>query len=286
MQKQISMLLQMKEWLCLNCQIQRTSGSLNQTQTKPINVPVPASPKKDVQVSLQNPSPKLGSKGDTSAKPVLSQTETIRDKSGFGLTHDQSPQPATTKEKGLGFGSSIISTASDLISSAVQDKESITPPNSRKSSAVSEASVKTSTPPASRKVPVVSEKDLHPNETKSITQKPRSEEKMSALQTSKEERVEVKEGVSLSACPLCKEKFQNNPPNFSTCTSCKMTVCNFCGFNPMPDQTEVRPYQSSKYHCVIVHHLNRMYRGSSCVMNMLLMLLECYRWQNKMQHLN
>ncbi|KAK3570482.1 hypothetical protein QTP86_019920 [Hemibagrus guttatus] len=235
---------EMKEWLCLNCQIQRTSGSLKPTQTKPINVPMPASPKKDVQakVSLQNLSPKQGSKGDTSAKPVLSQTETIRDKSGFGLTHDQSPQPATIKEKGLGFGSSIISTASDLISSAVQDKTSITAPNSHKSSAVSEESVKASTPPASCKVPVVSKKDLHPNETKSISQKPGSEEKMSALQTSKEESVEVKEGVSLSACPLCKEKFQNNPPNFSTCTSCKMTVCNFCGFNPMPDQTEVKEW--------------------------------------------
>lgn len=238
----------MKEWLCLNCQIQQTSGTPKTTQTKPIKNPAPASPQKNVQanVSLQKFSPKQGSKIDPLAKPVLSQTETIIDKSGFGVTHDQSPQPATStvKEKGLGFGSTIISSASNLISSAVQDKISITPTNSQKSSAVSQASVKASTPPASGKVPAVSEKDLFPNEAKTATQKPRYEEIISELQMSKEESMEVKEDVSLPACPLCKQNFQNNPPNFSTCTSCKMTVCNFCGFNPMPDQTEVRPCQS------------------------------------------
>ncbi|MCJ8733170.1 hypothetical protein PDJAM_G00220090 [Pangasius djambal] len=237
---------EMKEWLCLNCQMQRTAGP---PQPKPIKVPAPASPHKDVQaqVSLQNISPQQVSKGDTSAKPVLSQTETSKDKSGFGLTHDQSqspsPQPAAIamSEKGLGFGSSIISTASDLISSAVQNEASMKSPSSRKSSAVSDASIKTSTPPASRKVPAVSEKNLSSNEPKLITQQPRSEKKTSELQTTKEQSAEVRDD-SLSACPLCKEKFKNNPPNFNTCTSCKKTVCNLCGFNPTPDQTKVKDW--------------------------------------------
>lgn len=268
MHKQNSMLLQMKEWLCLNCQMQRTSGPPKPTQPKPIKVPSPALPRKDVQAQIsQNLSPQQSSKGNTSAKPVLSQTESSTVKSGFVVTHDQSqstsPQPAasTISENGLGFGSSIISMASDLISSAVQDEASMTSP-SRKSSAVSEASVKRSPPPASHKVPVVSEKDLSSNEPKSITQEPRSEEKISELQTTKEQSANVKDDVSLSACPLCNEKCKNNPPNFNTCTSCKMTVCNLCGFNPMPDQTEVGPCQSSEYYCVIVQLLHRIYRGS------------------------
>lgn len=259
------MLLQTKEWLCLNCQIQRASGPPKPIQPKLIKAPAPASPQKDVQAqaSLQNHSQKQGSIGDTSAKP-----ETSKDKSGFGLSHDKSqapsPQPAASavSENVLGFGSSIISTASDLISSAVQDKASVTPPSSRKSSAASEASVKTSTPPIPRKLPVISEIERSSNELKSIIQQPRAKEKISELQTAKEQSAEVKED-SLSACPLCKEKFQNNPPNFNTCTSCKMTVCNLCGFNPMPDQTEVGPCQSSKYLCVIVQLLHEIYRGLS-----------------------
>lgn len=245
----------MKEWLCLNCQTQRASGPPNPTQPKPIKAPAPASP----QSSLQNFSPQQGSKGDTSTKPDFFQTDTSKDKSGFGLSHDKSqasstqPAASAVSEKVLGFGSSIISSASNLISSAVQDEASVTPPSSRKSSAASEASVKTSTPPTSRKVPVVSEKDLPSKEPNSVTQHLRPGEKISEHQTTKKQQsAEVKVG-SLSACLLCKEKFQNNPPNFNTCTSCKMTVCNLCGFNPTPDQTEVGPCQSSTYLCVIVH---------------------------------
>ncbi|KAI5623839.1 protein piccolo isoform X5 [Silurus asotus] len=236
---------EMKEWLCLNCQMQRTSGPPEPTQTKPVKVPAPASPQENVktQVSLQNLSPQQGSKGDTSAKPVLHQTS--KDKSVTGPSHDKSqsssPYPAssTVSENIVGFSPTIISTASDIISSAVKDEVSMTPPSSHKSTAVADASVKTSTPPASRKDAVVSEKSLSFKELKSVSQQPGSDEKISELQIIKEQYAEVKKDESLSACPLCKGKIKNNPPNVNTCTSCKMTVCNFCGFNPMPDQTEV-----------------------------------------------
>lgn len=225
--------------------MQRTSAPLNPTQPKSIKAPLPESPRKDAQVFMKTFSSQQGSQGDASAKTVISKTETAKDKSGFGLRHDQSqspspqPAPSAVSEKILGFGSSKVSKASDLISSAVQDEASTTPLSSHKISAASEASVKTSTPPASRKIPAVFEKDPFSKEEKSIIQQPGCEEKISALQTTKEQSVEVKEDDKLSACPLCKEKFKNNPPNFNTCTFCKMTVCNLCGFNPMPDQTKV-----------------------------------------------
>lgn len=262
MLKQNSLSLQMKEWLCLNCQMHRTSGPPKPTQPKPIKVPVTASPQKNVQAqpSMQTLSPQQGSNSDTSVKPALSQTETCHEL-GHGKSESPSPQSAASavSEKVLSFGTTTISTASDLISSAVQDEASMTPPSSRERSAVSEISVKTSTPPAPRKV--VSEKDFSSKEPKSIAQQPRSEEKMSEIQTTKEQPAEVRDD-GLSTCPLCNEKFNNNPPNFSTCTSCKMNVCNLCGFNPMPDHTEVRPCQLSKYHCGIVQLLHRIYRCS------------------------
>lgn len=249
------MLLQMKEWLCLNCQMQRASGPPKPPQPKPIKAPVLDPQQKDVQASLPNRSPQQGSKGDTSAKPVLSQTEASKNK-GFELSHDKStapsPQPAasTESEKGLGFGSSIIITASDIMAPAVRDKASVKPPSRRKSSAASEASLISSTPSNLHKEAVDSKKDSS-KDPKSVTQQPTSEEKISALQTTKEQSAEVK-ADSLSACPLCNDKFQNNPPNFNTCTSCKMTVCNLCGFNPMPDQSEVGPCKSPKYICLFI----------------------------------
>ena len=47
---------------------------------------------------------------------------------------------------------------------------------------------------------------------------------------------------AVQSCPLCKEDLNmgsKDPPNYNTCTECKNTVCNLCGFNPMPHNTEV-----------------------------------------------
>ncbi|XP_059510791.1 protein piccolo, partial [Stegostoma tigrinum] len=48
-----------------------------------------------------------------------------------------------------------------------------------------------------------------------------------------------------SSCPLCKTDLNigsEDPPNFNTCTECKVVVCNLCGFNPMPHLTEVQEW--------------------------------------------
>ena len=50
-------------------------------------------------------------------------------------------------------------------------------------------------------------------------------------------------------CPLCSTTELTNPPalpNYNTCTQCRSTVCNQCGFNPNPHLTEV-----SKNHCLL-----------------------------------
>lgn len=47
---------------------------------------------------------------------------------------------------------------------------------------------------------------------------------------------------SSKLCPVCTTTELSNPPavpNYNTCTQCKATVCNQCGFNPNPHLTEV-----------------------------------------------
>lgn len=44
-------------------------------------------------------------------------------------------------------------------------------------------------------------------------------------------------------CPLCKAEINvgsGEPPNYNACTSCRQQVCNMCGFNPTPHLVEVR----------------------------------------------
>ncbi len=166
----------------------------------------------------------------------------------------------------LGFGSSFLSTASNLISSAVQDEPSTTPPTSRKGSSVSE----TTPPPGSRKGSTVSQSLFNNNTTypssrkvsettqgsqkaqpskdtkQSIGQK--QEEKTPSLQQAKEPSNTVKEDKSEThismVCPLCKVELKKD--QYNSCTECKNIVCNLCGFNPMPHENEVR-----KYHCCV-----------------------------------
>lgn len=56
------------------------------------------------------------------------------------------------------------------------------------------------------------------------------------------EKPEVAPKGAHSTCPLCKAELNmdsKNVPNYNTCTDCKTTVCNKCGFSPMPNVTEV-----------------------------------------------
>lgn len=195
---------------------------------------------------------------------------------GFGFggarSRSPSPQPAVSAVSGkvLGFGSSFLSTASNLISSAVQDEPSTTPPTSRKGSSVSE----TTPPPGSRKGSTVSQSLFNNNTTYPSSRKgsettqgsqkaqlskdtkqstgQKQEEKTPSLQQAKEPSNTVKEDKSEThiskplpkVCPLCKVELKKD--QYNSCTECKNIVCNLCGFNPMPHENEVR-----KYHCCV-----------------------------------
>lgn len=188
-----------------------------------------------------------------SSKPSESTTGKIF---GFGglteTARSRSPSPQSVSAvsgRVLGFGSSIFSSASNLINSAVQDESSITPPTSRKGSTVSQMSART-TPPSSRKgsavtpdsskiPPVGDTKPLAAqNVEKTVEKKPETKQVTAPKPPQKPAPKEVK-----TNCPLCKVELNidsKDAKNFNTCTECKTTVCSQCGFNPLPHQTEVR----------------------------------------------
>lgn len=161
---------------------------------------------------------------------------------GFGSPKTQPAAKSAESVTGkmFGFGSSILSSASTLITSAVQDESKTTPPTPRKMSTTATVSPKP-TPPVSPKMPPAKETKLPvvqksepPQQTKSIQS---AQAKVEEAPPEAPQLTQVAPKAVLSTCPLCKVKLNmgsKEPPNYNTCTECKNTVCNLCGFNPMP----------------------------------------------------
>jgi len=218
------------------------------------NLPDSKQPTSEAQIQKSNVLP---AKSDQPSKPEPPKQDSDFFSFGFGGSRSRSPSPQPTVSavsgKVLGFGSSFFSSASNLISSAVQDEPSKTPPTSRKGSTVSQSSHKTTpTPPSSRKGSVTPQNTkLNPpavgskppsTPTKEQEKPPdtatKEQEKPPDTQPSKPLQAQVKEEPP-KTCPLCKESLKKDPQNYSSCTSCKNIFCNLCGFNPNPHQTEV-----------------------------------------------
>lgn len=185
------------------------------------------------------PEPKLTSKDKPKESDHLIGTSSPKTKT----------DPAKTAEsvtgKMFGFGSSIFSSASTLISSAVQEDSRTTPPGSRKMSAPAQVSSKLSAMPqiSPKTTPPVSPKMSPAKEAK--PQKPEQSKKQEEVQKIKQENItektpgaaKISDKAGESCCPLCKAELHigsEDPPNHNTCTECKTVVCNQCGFNPMP----------------------------------------------------
>ncbi|CDQ96876.1 unnamed protein product [Oncorhynchus mykiss] len=294
---------EVKEWLCLNCQMQRALGGMEppgppmiKSQPLPSKVstpaaslkltPAPAKPqKKEIpapaaaqkEIPPPTPPPQLQHqqvpkidpktdplkqepgkpqqqlpKGGTSPAKAVSQPQAKPPKQsvgffGFGGAKSQPSQSKPEESvsgKMFGFGSSIFSSASTLITSAVQDEPHTTLPASPMVSA-----------PASPMMPPA--KETKPHAVQNAEEKKAEQPQQAKVPTLLHAKVDqppleppkgkassqpaLKAGQS--TCPLCKvelNKGSNDPPNYNTCTECKNTVCNLCGFNPMPHETEVR----------------------------------------------
>lgn len=180
----------------------------------------------------------------------------------FGSPKSQRADSKTTETvtgKMLGFGSSFFSSASTLITSAVQEESRTTEQSSRKMSAPAQVSDKMSASPKSS--PPVSPKMTSAKEPQPPAAQKQHLEKDSdqaqQAKTPKPGQTQVNKGPSEPAkpeasqasakigqsCPLCKAELNmgsNDLPNYSNCTECKTNVCNKCGFSPMLNVTEVR----------------------------------------------
>lgn len=316
------MFLQVKEWLCLNCQMQRALSASEPTALplKPQNVPnkvspsatsqkitprdvepvkkelskpdalskmvtpvddaaqkkgnsMPASPQKTPPTTvIQTSKAAKGPQSSTPASPVPGQKgpqdiaaasgsqkpagqanqqelkqETVKDtpdtrqSPNLGspkIRPDASKTAESVTGKMFGFGSSIFSSASTLISSAVQEESRTTPPGSRKMSAPAQVSPKLSAVSkiSPKSSPSTSPKMSPAREPKTLSQKPNQK---------KEPEVTPSHTAGETLCPLCKADLNTgskDPPNYNICTECKTTVCNQCGFNPMP-MGEVSEYR-------------------------------------------
>ncbi|XP_035520782.1 protein piccolo-like [Morone saxatilis] len=224
------------------------------------------------------PPPQQPPKAGTSpAKSIPPPAQPAKQESGgfFGFGGPKTQPAAKSAEsvtgKMFGFGSSFLNSASTLINSAVQDDSKATPPTPRKMSTTAQVSPKT-TPTTPRKMsttahvspkttPPASPKTLPAKDTKPPAvqkteekkpEKSQQEKTLSTVQTKVDKApsgppkeptdTKVVPKADLSICPLCKVDLNmgaTDPPNYNTCTECKTTVCNQCGFNPMPNVAEV-----------------------------------------------
>lgn len=191
----------------------------------------------------------------------------------FGLSGPKTgPDAAKTTESVTGkmfsFGSSIFSSASTLISSAVQDESQTTPPGSRKMSAPAQVSPKVSTMPkrSPKSTPAVSPKMSPAREPKTLVQKQEQENKQENKAQSQPPKAatisQTPPNVGQATCPLCKAELNissKDPPNYNTCTECETTVCTQCGFNPMPIGQVSNKSNYFFIYCMHLHYISSQY---------------------------
>ncbi|XP_031687272.1 protein piccolo isoform X3 [Oncorhynchus kisutch] len=180
--------------------------------------------------------------------------------SGFGGFTETAKPPAAASQM-FGFGSSILSSATNLMTTdsvdSVDEKAGSpadspagspagsppdspfsapgsplgSPPDSPFSAPGSPPdSDSPDTPPASKKAPKRAVSLL--KDQKSIEADPSVE----PLKAGEPLTTATGSGAQEN-CPLCKVELNvgsTDPPNYSTCTECKKSVCNLCGFNPTP----------------------------------------------------
>ncbi|XP_059181443.1 protein piccolo [Centropristis striata] len=180
------------------------------------------------------------------AQAAPKQEESVAGKlfGGFGGLTESAKPPAAASQM-FSFGSSLLSSASNLVSGE-EEKAPESPPGSPPDSGPGSPpdSAAGSPPDSPFSAPgSPPDSDSAPDTPPAWSKKP--------LRTISVEKQEEKAPEAKSApapapapapttkesCPLCNVELNvgsADTPNFSFCTECKKTVCNLCGFNPTP----------------------------------------------------
>ncbi|XP_023375287.1 protein bassoon [Otolemur garnettii] len=294
-------LTQVKEWLCLNCQMQRALGmdmttaprSKSQQQ---LHSPVLSPAHSPAKQPLGKPEQER-SRGSGVSQPGSRQAETARATSVPGPAQVTappevgrvSPQPsvptkpsvaeprppsaeapaksATAVPSGLGaaeqtqegltgklfgLGASLLTQASTLMSvqpeadSQGQPAPSKGPPKIVFSDASKDAgprSLGSGPAPGAKTEPgartgLGSGPGALPKTGGTTSPKHGRAEHQAASKAAAKPKTMLKEKAT---CPLCQTELNvgsKGPANYNTCTTCKLQVCNLCGFNPTPHLVE------------------------------------------------
>uniref|UniRef100_A0A3B3TM54 Zinc finger piccolo-type domain-containing protein n=1 Tax=Poecilia latipinna TaxID=48699 RepID=A0A3B3TM54_9TELE len=226
----------------------KTEGPVSQRQA--VQVPGQKTPQQSQRIDPQKQT------GQTIKPPQKTGSATTQESGGlFGFSASKSQSDAakpaeSVTGKMFGFGTSIFSSASTLITSAVQDDPKTAAPVSPKLSPAKDPKSLAVKKQEQEKKPQQVQQTPGPTPgTKSIpVQKSDSEKKPEQVQQTNHSPLLQAKVISSdsqktdhSTCPLCKTELNiasKNPPNYKKCTECKTTVCNQCGFNPMPNVKE------------------------------------------------
>ncbi|XP_051547659.1 protein piccolo [Myxocyprinus asiaticus] len=192
------------------------------------------------------------SKPQSGSTAQASESVTGKLFSGFGGLTESAKLPATASQatesvsgKMFGFGSSILSSATNLITGEEPNSPPESPPGSPPDSPIgSDADSPPGSPPDSGSdsppgTPTVYSKD--PASPKPAIAEGKALADESSTKSAKVEEPQTPVPGSESCCPLCKVKLNlgsGDTTNYSTCTECQKIVCNLCGFNPTPHLSE------------------------------------------------
>lgn len=204
------------------------NGPQNETQSSP--TPVQKTPL-DIMGSLGSRKPTVQASPPKLKEITVPQDKPQETKNLSKSRPDFSKTTESMTGKMFGFGSSIFSSASTLITAAVQEESRTNLPGSRKMSAPAHVSPKFSA------TPKISPKSTPPVSPKMSPARELKPKKTEPVKKPEEPHQSKRENAGEACCPLCKVQFNissKDPPNYSRCTECKITVCTQCGFNPMP----------------------------------------------------
>ncbi|NXE12878.1 BSN protein, partial [Lophotis ruficrista] len=264
-------LTQVKEWLCLNCQMQRALGMDMTTAPRSKSQQQLHSPSPSPSHSpAKHPPPPTADKSPPAARALPSEppkphpTTPQREPHGQGQPKPQeaarsSPQHQQAKpsssEQRKTTGDTGMKPAAPAPGAGAQEQaqEGLTGKlfgfgASLLTQASTLMSVQPEAPAPSQPSPgKVPPKIVFSDASKEAGPKaPGAQGRAGATPAAKlgkpEQGVKPKEVPKARvSCPLCKAEINvgsGEPPNYNTCTTCRQQVCNMCGFNPTPHLVE------------------------------------------------
>ncbi|NXI47236.1 BSN protein, partial [Galbula dea] len=264
-------LTQVKEWLCLNCQMQRALGmdmttaprSKSQQQLhspspspshSPAKHPPPsATDKTPPATHTLPPEPPKPQPATPQREPHLQGQPKPAEVARSSPQHQQAKPSSSEQRKPTGDAGAKPAAPAPGTGAQEQPQEGLTGKlfgfgASLLTQASTLMSVQPEAPPPSQPSPgKVPPKIVFSDASKEAGPKaPGAQGRVAATPAVKpgkpEQGVKPKEAPKARvSCPLCKAEINvgsGEPPNYNTCTTCHQQVCNMCGFNPTPHLVE------------------------------------------------